>query len=73
MKPTNLVTEVKQQLERLFDELLIHDGYGDLRLEIRILKRGQKEIILHCGKQHRYVVDFQSIVNKLPKNEVNNQ
>jgi len=68
MKPTNLVTEVKQQLESLFDELLAHDGYGDLRLEIRILKRGQKEIILHCGKQHRYVVDFQPTVNNLQSN-----
>ncbi|CAD6876700.1 hypothetical protein [Methylomonas fluvii] len=50
----------KKQLETLFDELLHHDGFGELRVEMRLLKRGQKEVILHCGKQYRYVVDFQS-------------
>jgi hypothetical protein len=29
-----------------------------MRVELRILKRGQKEVIIHCGKQYRYVVDF---------------
>ena len=44
---------------RLFDELLEHDGFGTLTVEVRLLRRGQKEVILHCGKQYRYVVDFQ--------------
>jgi len=43
----------------LYKDLLIHDGFGEIRLEVRILKRGQKEVIIHCGKQYRYVVDFQ--------------
>ena len=47
----------KKQLEALFDDLLRHDGFGDLRVEIRLLKRGQKEVIIYCGKQYRYVVD----------------
>lgn len=50
--------DVKRRIETLFDELFRHDGYGELKVEMRILKRGQKEIILHCGKQHRYVVDY---------------
>ncbi len=48
---------VLQKIGALFDELIAHDGYGELRIEVRILKRGQKEVILHCGKQYRYVVD----------------
>lgn len=50
--------EVKRQLTALYDELFAHDGFGELRLELRILKRGQKEILIHCGKQYRYVVDY---------------
>jgi hypothetical protein len=50
--------DIKAKLAGLYDELFAHDGYGELRLEIRILKRGQKEVIIHCGKQYRYVVDF---------------
>lgn len=49
---------VKAALLSLFDELLGHDGYGSLSVEMRLLKRGQKEVLLVCGKQHRYVVDF---------------
>jgi hypothetical protein len=49
--------DVKAHLLALFDDLLAHDGFGDLRLEIRILKRGQKEVLIYCGKQYRYVID----------------
>ncbi len=45
------------QIANLYTELFNHDGYGDFRVEMKILRRGQKEIIIHCGKQHRYVVD----------------
>ncbi|WP_446810656.1 hypothetical protein ACH50O_03500 [Methylomonas sp. 2BW1-5-20] len=49
----------KKKLESLFDDLLRHDGFGDMRVEMRLLKRGQKEVIIYCGKQYRYVVDFE--------------
>lgn len=48
---------VLKKVHQLYHELLAHDGFGELRMEIRILKRGQKEVIIHCGKQYRYVVD----------------
>jgi hypothetical protein len=51
---------VKAKLLELVDEILAHDGFGDIRVEVRILKRRQKEVILHCGKQYRYVIDFPS-------------
>lgn len=51
--------EAQKKLETLFEELLAHEGFGELRIEMRLLKRGQKEVIIYCGKQYRYVLDFQ--------------
>ncbi|OQW69433.1 MAG: hypothetical protein BVN35_19210 [Proteobacteria bacterium ST_bin11] len=48
---------VKSKLMELLDEVLQHDGFGEIRVEVKILKRRQKEVILHCGKQYRFVVD----------------
>lgn len=45
------------KIEELFQGLLAHDGFGDLQVEVRLLKRGQKEVIVRCGRQYRYVVD----------------
>lgn len=50
--------QVLARVQQLYDTLFRHDGYGEMRIEMRILKKGQKEIIIHCGKQYRYVVDF---------------
>ncbi|MFT7721322.1 MAG: hypothetical protein QM788_00560 [Roseateles sp.] len=50
---------IQQHLLSIFDELLQHDGYGEFKVEMRLLKRGQKEVLLHYGKQYRYVVDFE--------------
>lgn len=46
---------LKHKLLSLVDDVLSHDGYGDIRVEVKILKRHQKEVILHCGKQYRFV------------------
>lgn len=40
-----------------YEDLLHHDGFGEMRIDIRILKRGQKEVIVSSGKQFRFVVD----------------
>lgn len=48
----------RARLMAVFDELLHHDGYGSFKVELRILRRGQKEVIVDCGKQYRFVVDF---------------
>jgi hypothetical protein len=48
---------VKSKLLELFDEVLEHDGFGEIKVEMKILKRQQKEVILHCGKQYRFVID----------------
>ena len=51
--------QVVDRIRELYEMLLRHDGFGEMRVETRILKRGQKEVIIHCGKQYRYVVDFE--------------
>lgn len=57
-KSTTSNNEIIGKLQELYQDVFAHDGYGDLRVEMRILRRGQKEVIIHCGKQYRYVVDF---------------
>ncbi len=51
-------SDVKRHIDALFEQLLAHDGFGHLSVEMRLLRRGQKEVILHCEKQYRYVLDF---------------
>jgi len=48
---------VLNKVHGLFGALIQHDGFGEIRIEMRVLKRGQKEVILHCGKQFRFVLD----------------
>jgi len=48
---------VKQRINALYSMLIEHDGYGEMAIDFKILKKGQKEVIIHCGKQYRYVVD----------------
>ncbi|MCP9470450.1 MAG: hypothetical protein NNA31_10680 [Nitrospira sp.] len=55
--------EVKARLSAIYDDLFAHDGFSELRVEIRLLKRGQKEVILHCGRQYRFVVDYPELAN----------
>lgn len=60
MTTTNLqhsTSPAKNKLLGLLDEIIEHDGFGEIRVEVNILKRKQKEVILHCGKQYRFVVD----------------
>ena len=60
MKETKISTnkKVKTKLIELYDDVFTHNGYGEIKIEIRILHRGQKEIILHCGKQYRFIVNY---------------
>ena len=49
--------QVKKRIDALYNMLVEHDGYGEMSIDFKILKKGQKEIIIRCGKQYRYVVD----------------
>ena len=50
--------DVRNKLNELFNEILLHDGYGRIEVDMKILRKGQKEVILRCGKEYRFVVDF---------------
>lgn len=56
----------RARLLAVYDELMRHDGYGSFRVELRILRRGQKEVIVDCGKQYRFVVDFRGTPTQAP-------
>lgn len=47
---------VLQKLEQLYQELFIHNGYGQITIDMKLLSRGEKEVILCCGKEYRFVV-----------------
>ncbi len=49
--------KVLDQFIHLYEDLVRHNGYGEIKLEIRLLRQGQKEVVLSCGKQYRFVVD----------------
>ncbi len=50
--------QVLEQFNRLYREVFAHEGHGTIMVEMKILHRGQKEVIIDCGKQYRFVVDF---------------
>lgn len=49
---------ILDKIRELYTELFAHDGFGELKIEMRFLKKRQKEIIIRCGKDYRYVVDY---------------
>jgi len=51
------IQPAKEKMLTLFEDIIEHDGFGEIRVEVNILKRKQKEVIIHCGKQYRFVVD----------------
>lgn len=63
--PQTPANHMKSKLMELLDDVLLHDGFSDIRVEVKILKRGQKEVILHCGKQYRFVLDMQEITENI--------
>ena len=50
--------KARTRLLTSFDYLLSHHGSGHLEVNTKILKRGQKEIIIQCSRCHRFVVDM---------------
>ena len=51
---------LKSQLCELVDEYLLHDGWGHLELDMKILARQQKEIVVKAGREYRYIIDFKN-------------
>ncbi len=49
---------IHDKIMELYTDLFTHNGFGKITVEMRFLKRGQKEIIISSGKEYRYVVDW---------------
>jgi len=45
-----------EKLGELFEDVLGHSGFGEIRVEVRWLSKGRKEVILASGKQYRFIV-----------------
>ncbi|MGC4060331.1 MAG: hypothetical protein QM749_05565 [Aquabacterium sp.] len=59
--------QVKAHLNALYDDLVGHEGFAELSVDIRILKRGQKEVVIRCGRQYRYVVGVEPVAGRPPR------
>lgn len=57
---SSAVQKLKARLNALLDEYLLHDGWGHLEMDMRILTRHQKEVVIRAGREYRFVVDFQN-------------
>lgn len=57
---SSTVQKLKARLNTLLDEYLLHDGWGRLEMDMRILTRHQKEVVIRAGREYRFVVDFQN-------------
>lgn len=47
---------VMARIESLYRMLFEHSGYGEMSIEIRFLRKHEKEVLIKCGKQYRFVV-----------------
>ena len=53
------VQRLRARLNALLDEYVLHDGWGHLEMDMRILTRRQKEVVIRAGREFRFVLDFQ--------------
>ena len=51
--------ELVAKLIELYADLFQHEGYGSMGVEIKFLKKGQKEVLIRCGKDYRYVINYE--------------
>lgn len=49
---------VVAKIADLYRMLFEHSGYGEMTVEIRYLRKKEKEVLIRCGKQYRFVVPF---------------
>ncbi|MFW5829725.1 MAG: hypothetical protein ACOCXA_05640 [Planctomycetota bacterium] len=46
----------KERCLELLDMLIDHCGYGDMQVDVKIHKKGRKEVIIRCGRHWRFIV-----------------
>lgn len=59
IKPQECCTHshVEELLLKTFRFLMAHNGAGKMEVNVKLLKRGQKEVLIQCGRAYRFVVD----------------
>jgi hypothetical protein len=50
---------VLDRIEKLYRMLIDHSGYGEMSIEIRFLRKHEKEVLIRCGKQYRFIVPYE--------------
>lgn len=53
----NSALHVEEVLLKTFRFLVAHDGAGKMEVNIKLLKRGQKEVLIQCGRTYRFVIN----------------
>jgi len=51
------VERAKHRLLQAFDYIYEFGGFGRLEVDIKILKRGQREVLIRCGREYRFVLE----------------
>ncbi len=59
----NTNQEVINKIAELYGDLYRHDGFGNMTIDMKIHKHTQKEIILKCGCEYRFVVNWEPPVD----------
>ena len=49
---------VISKIEELYADLFEHNGYGEIKINMKFLKKRQKEVVINCGKEYRFVLDY---------------
>lgn len=49
-------TKLKDAVGVLLNEILDHQGFGEIRIDIKWIKQGHKEVLVSAAKQFRFVV-----------------
>ncbi len=57
-QPKTELEKAAECLHSLFLKIFKHNGFGSLDVSMRFLKRGQKEILIRCGREYRFVSDY---------------
>lgn len=58
------VSHVEKVMLKTFQYLMAHNGAGKMEVSVKLLKRGQKEVLIHCGRTYRFVVNADIVETK---------
>ncbi len=66
------IDRARRQLLQSFDYIYEFGGFGHLEVDMKILKRGQKEVLIRCGREYRFVLDTCDVSIRRPSADAGN-